>query len=155
MWKLITYFKPPATIGTYCPYLIVMRKDRSRQDLRARKVCYIQRIELRSVWLQFGDGGKVGEERLNRMGSSGGHGFEYNWNQLKDLNRKAMCYDTLLHGQEAEALEKRSRENRWMAPASVQERDVHYVLGWHNKKGETWRDLRHVYITHDCGRKSK
>lgn len=47
------------------------------------------------------------------------------------------------------------RTDERTAPASIQERDVRYVLGWHNKKGKKWRDLRHVYITHDCGRKSK
>lgn len=37
-------------------------EDCFRQDLRARKVCYVQRTEVRSMWLQLGDGGKTGEE---------------------------------------------------------------------------------------------
>lgn len=56
-------------------------EDCFRQDLRARKVCYVQRTEVRSMWLQLGDGGKT-ERRAKAysheaLPGSGGHGYKH------------------------------------------------------------------------------
>lgn len=66
-----------------------------------------------------------------------------------------MRANVLLQRDNTEAPTREEAENSWKAPTGVQERDKSQMSLGGNTNGGKWTDQRHIYRTHDWGRKSK